>query len=461
MPGMPLITARRVNGVIHLSWSLADSGGLMINSYKILRGTAPGNETLLTTLAGAQTGGSYDDTLASNDAQTYYYKVVAVNSAGESCPNNELAVQWVGDTCNGIVVQKNPPNHPEQTTQGQTPPSLAIDYIAVAEPAGTSDLQFKMKVTDLSSVPANSRWRIVWNWEGANGQQYYVGMRTDGSSNKTFDYGHVATAVVGLVLGVPTETMEGTAVGTATPDGLITITVPKAAIGNPQIGDLLGAVNGRTFTGDTPATANLERSNALMDHTFVKAQRDNGRPAATYMISGNNFCGATGVTPILAVSRKTHGTAGTFDVDLPLTGPEGIECRTGGTNGDHTIVATFPGPIASVGGATCGGQPATTNVNGSVVTVNCTGVPNAQNIAITLTGVSDGTNIGNVSIPMGVLEGDTTANRAVNSSDISQTQSQSGQQVTASNFREDVTVNGLINSSDISVVQSRSGTALP
>ncbi|MEA2202984.1 MAG: hypothetical protein QOI89_3699 [Solirubrobacteraceae bacterium] len=461
MPGMPLITARRVNGVIHLSWSLADSGGLMINSYKILRGTAPGNETLLTTLAGAQTGGSYDDTLASNDAQTYYYKVVAVNSAGESCPNNELAVQWVGDTCNGIVVQKNPPNHPEQTTQGQTPPSLAIDYIAVAEPAGTSDLQFKMKVTDLSSVPANSRWRIVWNWEGANGQQYYVGMRTDSSSNETFDYGHVATAVVGLVLGVPTETMEGTAVGTATPDGLITITVPKAAIGNPQIGDLLGAVNGRTFTGDTPATANLERSNALMDHTFVKAQRDNGRPAATYMISGNNFCGATGVTPILAVSRKTHGTAGTFDVDLPLTGPEGIECRTGGTNGDHTIVATFPGPIASVGGATCGGQPATTNVNGSVVTVNCTGVPNAQNIAITLTGVSDGTNIGNVSIPMGVLEGDTTANRAVNSSDISQTQSQSGQQVTASNFREDVTVNGLINSSDISVVQSRSGTALP
>ena len=67
----------------------------------------------------------------------------------------------------------------------------------------------------------------------------------------------------------------------------------------------------------------------------------------------------------------------------------------------------------------------------------------------------------NVTIPVGVLEGDTTANRAVNSSDISQTQSQSGQQVTNGNFREDVTVNGFINSSDISVVQSRSGTALP
>jgi hypothetical protein len=49
----------------------------------------------------------------------------------------------------------------------------------------------------------------------------------------------------------------------------------------------------------------------------------------------------------------------------------------------------------------------------------------------------------------------------MNSSDISQTQSQSGQGVTSLNFREDVTVNGLINSSDIGVVQSRSGTALP
>jgi hypothetical protein len=53
------------------------------------------------------------------------------------------------------------------------------------------------------------------------------------------------------------------------------------------------------------------------------------------------------------------------------------------------------------------------------------------------------------------------SNRLVNSSDISQTQSQSGQPVTGSNFREDVTVNGQINSSDISFVQSKSNTGLP
>jgi hypothetical protein len=384
-----------------------------------------------------------------------------VNSAGESCANNELAVPWVGDTCNGIVLQKNPANHAEQTSQGQTPASLAIDYIAVAEPPGTNNLQFKMKVTNLASVPPNSRWRIVWNWEGAIGQQYYVGMRTDANSAETFDYGHVSTAVVGLVLGVPTETQEGNATGTATADGLITITVPKSAIGNPQIGDLLGAVNGRTFTGDTPETANLERSNLLMDHTFVKAQRDNGRPAATYLISGNNFCGATGIAPILAVSRKTHGSVGDFDVDLPLTGPEGIEDRSGGANGNHRIVITFPGSIASVASASCAGQPATTNINGSVVTVNCTGVPNAQNIAITLTGVSDGSNTGNVSIPMGALAGDTNADRFCDAVDVSQTKSQSGKAVTGSNFREDVNADGFIDAVDAALVKSKSGTALP
>jgi hypothetical protein len=59
------------------------------------------------------------------------------------------------------------------------------------------------------------------------------------------------------------------------------------------------------------------------------------------------------------------------------------------------------------------------------------------------------------------LLGDTNANKAVNSSDISQTKAQSGTAATASNFRTDVTVSGLINSSDISTVKSKSGTAIP
>jgi hypothetical protein len=95
--------------------------------------------------------------------------------------------------------------------------------------------------------------------------------------------------------------------------------------------------------------------------------------------------------------------------------------------------------------------------------VNLTGVANAQYITVTLTNVTDvAGNVGSaVAVTAGVLVGDTTTNGEVNSSDIAQTQSHSGQPLTADNFREDVTVNGAINSSDIALVQSQSGTALP
>ena len=62
---------------------------------------------------------------------------------------------------------------------------------------------------------------------------------------------------------------------------------------------------------------------------------------------------------------------------------------------------------------------------------------------------------------MGVLFGDTTGDGFVNSADISQTKSQSGNAVTSSNFREDINTDGFINSADISFVKSKSGTALP
>ncbi|PYJ47953.1 MAG: hypothetical protein DME85_02760, partial [Verrucomicrobia bacterium] len=190
------------------------------------------------------------------------------------------------------------------------PDSLAIDYISAAEPPGTSNLVFKVKVTSLSSVPPNSRWRIVWNSYAAQSydpaaEQFYAGMRTDSNGAVTFDYGTIATAVVGLVIGVPTETPIGALPGSSfNADGTITMIVPKSAVGNPQPGDLLGAVNGRTFTGDTSQTQNLERSTLLVDHTFVKGQRDNGHPAATYAVVGNVACAAPTPTPTPKPHKK-------------------------------------------------------------------------------------------------------------------------------------------------------------
>jgi glucose/arabinose dehydrogenase len=175
--------------------------------------------------------------------------------------------------------------------------------------------------------------------------------------------------------------------------------------------------------------------------------------------------------PLSAVSRKVHDGAGTFDINLPLTGAPGIECRSAGATGDYQVVITFGNPVTvngsvqadvtqGIGEVGTGGVPngGAVNVNGAVVTVPLTNVANVQTIGITLFDVHQGASAGDVTIQMKMLVGDTTGNGAVNSSDISETKALSG---TAAASRNDVTANGVINSSDISLVKSKSGTALP
>jgi hypothetical protein len=500
VPGMPFITERRVGPVVHLAWNEADPGNnggsppnQTITNYQILRGTTAGGEnaTPIATVLGNVN--KLDDTTAVDSTVAYYYKVIATNTIGSSCPNNEIAAPYVGDTCTGMIIHRNLPSHPEATgnsitgvpvgptptptpaptaTPAALPPQYLIDYIAVAEPPSKpGKLLFQMKVSDLSSVPANSRWRMVWDSVSTPDEQYFVGMTTDASSVVTFEYGTVQTQsippVVG-VIGLPTENPVGTpdAASNSNADGTISIYIDKSLVGNPQPGDILGAVCGRTFnTGDTPPET-FQRSTALIDHTFIKGNTDTSFPPATYTVVGNTSCPASGIAPVSAVSRKTHGVAGTFDVDLPLIGQPGIEDRSGGTAGNHKVVITFAVPVtvSSVTvtpGAGGSASVAGSSINNTQVTVNLTNVSNAQTLTINLLGVTGGTNSGNVAIPMSVLAGDTNADRFVNSADITQTKSQSGAAVGLSNFREDLNTDGFINSADITLAKSKSGTGLP
>ena len=165
-----------------------------------------------------------------------------------------------------------------------------------------------------------------------------------------------------------------------------------------------------------------------------------------------------------AASRKTHGSAGTFDVNLPLTGAPGVECRDGA--GNHTLVFSFnnqvvSGSVSITGGTgTISGPPIFTD---NRMIVNLTGVADVQTLVLTLHNVTD--NISRVlpdtAVSVNMLIGDTTGNNVINASDIAQVKGQSGSLVSNANFREDVTVNGVINGSDIALVKSRSGAAIP
>ncbi len=95
------------------------------------------------------------------------------------------------------------------------------------------------------------------------------------------------------------------------------------------------------------------------------------------------------------VSRKIHGSAGQFDVDLPLTGTPGIECRSGGAGGDYTLIFTFVNNTtvtsASVSSGTGSVSSSSPGPNPNQYTVNLTGVTNAQYVTVTLNGVLDST----------------------------------------------------------------------
>ena len=95
--------------------------------------------------------------------------------------------------------------------------------------------------------------------------------------------------------------------------------------------------------------------------------------------------------------------------------------------------------------------------------VNLTGVTNAQRVTVTLTNVSDavGDFSASVSATMGVLLGDVNGTGLVDSGDVFLVRQQTGQSVSASNFRKDVNASGLIDSGDVFIVRQQTATALP
>ena len=204
------------------------------------------------------------------------------------------------------------------------------------------------------------------------------------------------------------------------------------------------------------------------------------RPASgmTPNVPTRDFVGGAPGTTLAAssaVSRKVHGGFGPFDINLPLSGSPGIECRGpgGGTN-PYQVRVNFANPITSVNGhavpvpgdatLTGTGSVSAITISGSTVVVDLTGVATQQQIGLTLLNVSDGANSGNIPVPMIVLVGDSagTGNNSVNSGDIAFVKSKAGAAVIdGTNFRADIAVSGTINASDISLVKSKSGNQFP
>lgn len=240
---------------------------------------------------------------------------------------------------------------------------------------------------------------------------------------------------------------------------------------SPQC-DPSGFGEGATFLGSFTVTTNSS-GNATFQATVASAPVGSSITAtATHIASGNtsefSACQtATGSAPAAlelssAASRKQHGSAGTFDINLPLSGPPGVECRN---SGNHILVFTFSNNVTS-GSATIGNGVAAivdTTFSGNAMTIYLRNVADAQVVSVVLTNVTDEFSqvLPDTSLSVTMLMGDTNGSRGVNASDIAQTKAQVGHAVTASNFRTDVNTNGVINSTDGALVKSNLGSAPP
>lgn len=241
-----------------------------------------------------------------------------------------------------------------------------------------------------------------------------------------------------------------------------------------------------TVTGTNGSNCNLH----VVGTNLSQFTWDGSGPAtafgfvATWSGNGFGFSPTGAQLPIFApnaptltpyvTSRKDHvapssNIPAVTTCDIPLSATSGVECRTGGQLGRHQLVISFPKnitlnppngtPAVRVSSGT--GSVSGFLVSNNQISVNLTGVTNAQTLNVTLSQVNDGTNTADVVVPARFLLGDISGNGAVNSSDITQIKTQVGTAVTPTNFRGDINLNGAINSSDVSIVKSKTGTAVP
>ncbi len=238
------------------------------------------------------------------------------------------------------------------------------------------------------------------------------------------------------------------------------------------------------FNNVTPDTANIGRAETFVGFVEVTTNASgvanfgvdlpanvrNLSSTATRISTGDTSAFSAATIPLNAVvSRKIHGSAGSFDLVLntaeAITGAVTVEPR--GIGAGHTIVFQLGRVVSAVGSVTVvDGTNAPVNASaqfsGPEVIVTIPALADNKRVTISLASVT--TVAGPAIVPpvsLGFLVGDINNSRSVNASDISGVKARSGQVVTAANFLFDLNASGSINSSDISAVKARSGLVLP
>ena len=442
VPAAPLVNGYRTVQFISFDWPQPDGRGVPITGYNVYRRIDNGTETKILSATTQRHVVELADA-----GKSYSYRVRALSAQGEGASSNTFAPA-VGQNAPHPELSCNVPGqlYPDRTGEGGTFPNNDIASFGIAEPQNMpGKVVFIINNAHPELTPGGNSDYYVFFDPPRGGLSYKLSL-TD-MEVTFYKNGQFVSDCGAPPISQCRDWQHAGDLDPASgiqPDGSVWLVIDKAQF-DIRNGDVLLGVAIREDTVGNPS--------GVLASDYAGGRQD-------YVVVGNDFC----TKPTAVASRKTHDITN-YDVDL-LPPASGIECRTGGPSGIFKMVVTFPLPVSVSGtpkaSVTSGtGSVSNVTVNATQVTVDLTGVTNAQRLTVTLKGVSTGGGSVNVPVNMAVLLGDTSANGTVNSSDISQTKTQSGRTVTSSNFRTDVTVSGSINSSDISIVKSKSGTALP
>jgi hypothetical protein len=372
------------------------------------------------------------------------------------------------------------PHYMPVTGPGANQPQLDFTQVRVSQPTANM-LRFEMTMNDLSSLlppagKANAFWitrfqaQSVGDSNGTPGTEeayriFYVGAESVGGQAPTFFAGS------GNAADATTHEPGNGCLPTSSPGACKIVFYPADVTAT-------GCVSGNKITIDVPLANGFGAGRPINGNTLYNVTAfSGGRNAADDIYADADATRSFDFTlgnisgPLAGVvSRKVHGSAGTFDIDLPPTGTRGVECRGPGATGtsgvDYKLIFSFSSSVTACGTANIGSVSPGPSAN--QCTVDLTGIPNQAYTTVTLNGVMLpclGTLNPSPSVTMGLLIGDVNANGVLTNADVSLVKAQvaAGGSVAASNFRNDVNANGVITNADVSVTKAQvaAGAQLP
>ena len=231
-------------------------------NYLIFRSTTSGAEVQI-----GQTGvpkNSFDDTSADPSVPHYFYEVKAVNTSSTPIGNfsNEIDLPvtippppQTPCALPGLTILTDPANDIIVPTGQQSNPGWDVRSLSIAEPFAFAPdkIVFTLKMQSLSTVPPNTEWPITFNVGLTNYTVRMTNVTADGATTAPiFQVGPTGGT---FVAADPASNF--------TPDGTITIVVPRSAIGNPAVSAMLTQFLVRiTFFPDTYSRQHARQSHA-------------------------------------------------------------------------------------------------------------------------------------------------------------------------------------------------------